>query len=291
MSKLEHIHSFVTVVEENSFHGAANKMGVSSATISRQISALETELGAQLIKRTTRSLSLTDVGRRYYEAAKKLVQQFIETENVILDNQQEPTGTLRVTATRYFAENSILPHLAEFMALYPKLVIVLELADRLPDFSKENVDLMFAVSLEGPPELVRRKVTATRFLFAASKLYLAQNGTPNTPEDLLQHRYITSFARKDFVTFHNHPSLKVKPVLWLNDTHAIRQCAIAGLGIIKGHELSLSQAIASGQLVEVLKDYSEPEQPVYLYYQAHRYVEPKLRKFIDFFIEKTRASV
>lgn len=286
MSKLERITAFITVVEENGFAAAAKKQNVSTAAISRQITTLEAELNTQLLHRTTRQLALTDLGERYYQQCKKVVADLAEAETEILGAQQEATGTLNVTSNRYFASEYLLPRLSEFMVLNPKLRINLELAERFPDFATEEVDILFGVSMEGAPGLIRRRVSTTRYVMCASPAYLKKFGIPKNIGDLKQHRYITHSMRKpnNVLTFKDGKEIQVEPILWLNDTRAMCECALHDMGIVRLHDYVVAEALQAKQLVEVLVNYQEPQQYVYLYYQQSRYLQPKIRRFIDFYL-------
>ncbi len=285
MSKLEQINAFIAVVDQNGFAAAARKNGVSTAAISRQVSRLEFDLKAELLQRTTRQITLTEVGVEYYKYAKKALAELAEAEMVISDSQGEPAGILSVTSNRYFAVKYLMPRLPAFMALYPQLRVKLELAERFPDLVKENIDLIFGVSMEGPEALVRRRVATTRYILCASPVYLAQYGEPRTPADLSKHHYITHSMRKpdNVVPFKNNKEIYVEPILWLNDSRAMCECAIQGIGIVRLHDYIVADAIEDGSLVEILPEFSEQEQPVYLYYQQSRYLQPKIRRFIDFY--------
>ncbi|HAT1820316.1 TPA: LysR family transcriptional regulator [Legionella pneumophila] len=285
MSKFDRITYFIAVVEEHGFAAAARKFGVSTAAVSRQIARLEAELKAELLVRTTRKLSLTDIGARYYQQCKKALLELNEADIAIANSQNEAVGILNVTSSRYFAMRFLLPYLPEFMDLNPKLQIKIELAERFPDLAQESVDVLFGVSMEGPPELVRKRVSTTRYVLCASPDYLANNGIPKIPSDLAKHRYITHSMRNpdNLVTFKGDEQIYVEPVLWLNDSRALCECALLGMGIIKLHEYIVAEALQDGRLIEVLPEFQESSLSVYLYYQASRYLQPKIRRFIDFF--------
>ncbi|HAT1597148.1 TPA: LysR family transcriptional regulator [Legionella pneumophila] len=285
MSKFDRITYFIAVVEEHGFAAAARKFGVSTAAVSRQIARLEAELKAELLVRTTRKLSLTDIGARYYQQCKKALLELNEADVAIANSQNEAVGILNVTSSRYFAMRFLLPYLPEFMDFNPKLQIKIELAERFPDLAQESVDVLFGVSMEGPAELVRKRVSTTRYVLCASPDYLAKNGIPKIPSDLVKHRYITHSMRNpdNLVTFKGNEQIYVEPVLWLNDSRALCECAMLGMGIIKLHEYIVAEALQDGRLIEILPEFQEPHLSVYLYYQASRYLQPKIRRFIDFF--------
>lgn len=285
MSKLDRIGAFIAVVEENSFAAAARKHGVSTAAISRQISRLEADLKTALLIRTTRQLSLTEIGEQYYQSCKKALAELTEAEIAISGSQNESIGILNVTSSRYFALHYIVPHLPAFMAQNPKLQIKIELAERFPNLATEDIDLVFGVSMDGPPELVRKRVTMTHYVVCASPTYFKKYGTPKSPIDLSKHRYLTHGIRKpnNVVTFKNNKEIHVEPIVWLNDSYAMRECALLGMGLVKLHEYIVTDALEDGRLVECLQEFREPPLPVYLYYQQNKYLPAKIRRFIDFY--------
>jgi DNA-binding transcriptional LysR family regulator len=285
MSKLEQLHAFINVVEENSFAKAGRKLGLSTAAISRQVSALEAELGIQLLHRSTRYVGLTDRGESYYQHCKQALLALAEAENDLAKSQSEATGLLTITSNRYFASTLLIPRLAEFMSLHPKLAIKLELAERFPDLLQENIDILFGVTLEGSPELVRKRIGITRYLLCASPHYLEQMGHPKTPADLTKHRYIAHSMRKpmDKITFKDGKEMYLQPMLWLNDTKAMKECALHHMGIVNLHDYEVEDELRNKTLIEILPSYRETARPVYLYYQQSRYLQPKIRRFIDFY--------
>lgn len=285
MSKLERIAAFIEVVEANSFAAAARKLGVSTAAISRQVARLEADLGVSLLQRTTRQLSLTELGSQYFQQCKKTLGELTEAELLLAGSQSEARGLLRVTSSRYFALKYLIPRLAEFRALNPKLQINFELAERFPDLAQEGIDILFGVSMEGPAELVRRRVAVARYVLCASPDYLKKYGTPKTPGDLSQHLYITHSMRKpdNLIKLKDGKELYMKPVLWFDDSRAMRECAIKGMGMVNLHDYIVADALRDGTLKELLPEYQEKQQPVYLYYQQSRYLQPKIRRFIDFY--------
>lgn len=285
MSKLDQILAFISVIEENGFAAAARKQQISTPAISRQISRLEADLKVQLIKRTTRKLSLTEIGAQYYNHAKKALDGLLEAEKTISESQAEATGILSVMSNRFYAMHYILPRLPEFMHANPQLRVKIELAERFPDLSQEGIDLLFGVSMDGTPDLVRKRVASTRYVFCAAPHYLEEYGVPHTPADLRKHRYIAHAMRQpdNVLRFKGNQTILLEPILWLNDSRAMCDCAIAGMGIVKLHNYIVTDALRDGQLIELLPEYKEPEQSIYLYYEKSRYLQPKIRRFIDFY--------
>lgn len=286
MSKLERIAAFISVIDENGFAAAARKKGISTAAVSRQIAALERELNAELLHRTTRKVVLTEIGEEYYEQCKKSLSELQDAEMAILASKNEATGVLHVMANRYFAIRHILPRLPEFMSLNPNLRIHFQLAERFPNLEKDGIDILFGVSVEGADELVRRRITTTRYVLCASPEYLKKHKMPQIPADLIKHHYITHSIRRpdNIISFKNETEIHVTPILFLNDSHAMLECALQGIGIVNLHDYMVTDALQDGRLVEVLREFQEPQKNIYLYYRSSRYLQPKIRRFIDFFI-------
>lgn len=286
MNKFECINTFIQVVEEHSFARAAKKQRLSAAAISRQIATLENALGVVLLRRTTRKLSLTEVGQTYYQQCKKTLQDLKTAEEAVLGSQKEAVGLLHVMSNKYFAKKYVLPRLSLFMKENPKLQIKLELGERFPDLAEENIDLVFGISMKGPSHLIQRQVATTRYVLCASPEYLKRNGVPQQPQDLLQHVYITHSMRvpDNLIRFKNDQEVIVQPTLWLNDSRAMIECALQGIGIAGLHDYMVHDRLAQQQLIEILPTYQLQSIPVFLYYQQSKHLQPKIRKFIDFFV-------
>lgn len=287
MSKLDQITAFIDVVEENGFAAAARKQGISTPAISRQINHLETTLGTQLLFRTTRQISLTEIGSKYYHHCKKMLAELTQAEEEILGSQKEALGVLNLTCSPYYAYRSIIPRLPEFQAQNPKLRIKLEIAERIANFNEEDVDILYGISAEAAPELIRKRIATTRYVVCAAPSYLKKFGTPISPNDLFKHKYITHSIRKpfDMLKFKNHEEIYLEPAFSINDTTAMRDCAVLGMGIIKVHDCVIEEELRDGRLVELLVDYQAPSFSVYLYYQQNRFLQPKIRRFIDFYCD------
>lgn len=284
MSKFDQILYFMAIVEANSFAKAAKKLSISTAAVSKQMHLLEKHLGVELIHRTTRRLELSESGKLYFEHCKKIVHEMEEAERLISNVRAEPRGNLFVVSGRHFAQHYILPFLCEFVQAYPHVCLNLELAERIPDLYQEKIDLVIGYSIPGPELAVQRKIATTTYVLCASPHYLHKYGTPLKPADLTNHIYITHSMRKpdDKLSFNDGSEIHLNPMLKLNDSNALAQCAIAGLGIIKIHHYIVAEALEKGSLVEILASYKEPKTPIYLYYQESRHLQPKIRYFIDF---------
>lgn len=288
MSKFEQIATFMKVAESLSFVQAAKELRISAAAVSKQISLLEDNLGVELFYRSTRRVELSDLGQQFLEGARRTMKELNEAENLIAASKKEPSGELRIVAARYFAEQFIVPYIGEFIRRFPKITLNLELAERIPDLEKENIDILIGLSIPGPENSIQRVIAKTRYILAASPRYLAKFGTPKKPEDLLQHRYIVHGMRKPADILHfKHKSLQPEPFMVLNDSKAMLSCALQDLGIIKLHDYLLKDSLEQGKLLELLPEHRPEEQlSLYLCYQAQRYVQPKIRSFINFINEQ-----
>jgi DNA-binding transcriptional LysR family regulator len=296
MRKLAHLETFIKVVEANSLALAAKRLGLSAAAISKQISALENDLKMILLSRTTRRLELTELGRVYYEHCKGVMKKIDDLDGVMNSLQQEPSGELTVLSSRYFADHCIVPHLQEFFAKYPKITLDLIIIGRASDLSREDIDLFFGITHAAPPEATQQEIAKGHFSLCASPSYLKQYGIPKTPQDLSHHRFITYSVRQSChrLSFNNGSEIYLNPLLRVSDTKMMISCALQGLGFIKLHHLESEKHLSEGTLIEILAEFREPPQPIYLGYFQDRYLQPKVRYFIEFYqgkLKKTGAYV
>jgi len=292
VDKYSYMQTFLKVVDEGSFVAAADNLGQSKAAVSKKVILLEQQLGVQLLQRTTRRLTLTDAGELFYDACKHAVEAVNEAEAIVAGMHAKPKGILKITSHRYFGEKYIIPNLRQFRQQCPDLAIDLELAERIPDLEKEKIDILFGIGLEGQPNLVRRRIASARHVFCASPKYLKKYGAPKKPDDLKKHCYITHSIRKpcNLIKFPKHGDVRLNPVLYLNDAQAMLKCGVDGVGIIRLHDYLVEEFINKGKLVEVLQKYPLPEFAIYVFYLPHRYVQPKIRLFLDYMYEKMRIN-
>ncbi len=292
MSKIDKILTFVQVVEEGSFIGAAKKLGISNAAVSKQVGQLEEEIGVQLLNRTTRKLSLTEAGEAYFELSKKMIGNVREMDNFLLEMKGEPMGRLRVTSQRHFGEEYIVPYLSDFLKACPKVRLELMLGEYFPDLEKEGIDILIGMSFTTSFNEIHKKIGTTHYVMCASPAYLKEHGTPKMPKEMLAHKYINHAIRRpvDRIRFKGGQEIAIEPYLLLNDTRTMREAAVQGLGIVKLHAYVVKEAIEKGLLCEILKSYAEPVQPIYVSYQAQKFMPPKIRFFIDYFVEKFQSG-
>jgi DNA-binding transcriptional LysR family regulator len=278
------IKTFSKVVELNSFSAAARFFKISVPAVSKQISLLEDSLGVELLTRTTRRISLTEVGHQYYQQCKNIMIAIDNAENLITSVRAKPMGSLKIKCPRYFSDKIIVPRLKAYMNEYPQVEIDLEVAERTPYLLEEELDIVVGMGLQNVDDSVKKEITTTRYVYCASPDYLKKHTIPQIPKDLIGHKYITHTMRmpNDILNFKNNEQIYIKPALYLNDSNAILNCAKEGIGIIKLHHYMVADALASGELIELLSTYQEKPTPIYLFYSPQKYLQPKVRSFIDF---------
>ena len=196
MGQFEKIQTFVQIVQSGSFSKAAKKLSCSVPAVSKQLKTLEDDLNLCLLDRSTRGLALTEAGQAYFDRCTDLIQNFQDTQSFASHLEARPQGTLRVVATRHFGKKILIPHLEEFLIEYPMIKLDLELAERIPDLRAENIDLLFALSLPGQLDWIRKPFTQTRYIFCAAPIYLKKHGTPTLPVELSAHFYLNHSMRK-----------------------------------------------------------------------------------------------
>lgn len=288
MTDFAQIKTFILVSELESLAAAARTLGISAAAVSKQLTRLEEELGVQLLVRSTRKLEFTEVGVSYCLQCKRILEEVEAASDLISQNQVVPNGVLKVVSGRHFAATYIVPHVNEFLTKYPKIELNLELAERIPDFNTEAIDVIIGMSISANEEAIQKRIGATSYSLCASPKYLKQFGTPKKPGDLKHHRYITHSMRKpdNELVFNNKESITVTPFIRVNDAETMLNFALDGLGIVKLHHYVVKKHIEQGVLRELLCFYNTSEVPIYVAYPQRRFVTSKVRCFIDFITEK-----
>ncbi len=288
LENLADIAVFVRVVDCGSFTRTAEQLGVSRAVVSKYIARLEARLGARLLHRTTRRLSLTEAGSALYERSRNGLAQIEEAVLEIARLQKAPRGTLKVNAPMSFGILHLAPALPEFLARHPDLSVDVRMDDRIVDLVQEGFDLAIRIAVLPDSSLVARKLAPCRQVVCASPEYLARHGTPQTPEDLRQHNCIVyTYAQSAnlwaFATSAGREiQVPVRGSLKLNNGIAEREAALRGLGIIMTPTFYVGDALREGRLVPILTDYPVRELTIYAVYPERKYVSPKVRAFVEF---------
>lgn len=285
----EGIAVFVGVIKAGSFTSAAEKMGHSTSFISKTMTKLEKRLATRLLNRTTRTISLTDSGRAYYERCSQIV---IDAENAlraINHLQESPRGILKVNAPVNFGSLYLLDLLPKFMSLYPEINLELEFNDRMIDVVAEGVDVVIRVGANKDSNLVARRFTQSRGVIVASPDYLAKHGIPIEAHELKQHNCIVYSIMPnptiwDFEKNKIHTRVKVRSRVLCNSAEIELSMAVQGVGITRLPLFSCESEIKQGNLIELFSDYDHPQLDVYAVYPHRQYLTAKVRAFIDFLV-------
>src|SRR5579859_2844631 len=292
MDRLAALEAFARVAETGSFSAAARALNLSKSLISRQVSALEAELGSRLISRTTRSLTLTEAGRGYYEQVARILAQIEEADLSVSQLQATPRGRLRVSAPMSFSVLRLAPVLPDFLALYPEIEVDVVLNDRRVDLLADGFDLAIRIGRLADSSLIARKLSDTKLYVCASPGYLQLRGTPKVPADLKRHDCLC-YSNADFLTewrFTDQDgrplSVEVKGRLHANNGDLLRAAALRGQGLVELPDFLVGPDVESGALVPVLESYFRQDGGVYAVYPHARYLPPKIRVFVDFLAER-----
>ena len=290
MDLLRSMEAFVLTVKTGSFAASAISLNTSPQMIAKYVVFLENYLGLKLLNRTTRSQKLTEFGKQYYEkclfildevkSSKTLAQQFIE----------EPKGRLRISAPVSYGHFNLISVLSRFMRCYPKVNVDLQLSDRYVDLVKDDFDIVFRIGELSNSSYIARKLNSYKLIFAASPTYLAKNGIPVTPNDIKKHQCLiyqyVNPTKKDYLwPFSINGkviNIPISGTLKSNDTLALANAAVEGLGITMLPQSMLSELIRQNKLFPILQDFLPPAREVHLLYKSDKQQLPKLKMFIEF---------
>ncbi|ASK27636.1 LysR family transcriptional regulator [Neisseria chenwenguii] len=292
MDTLLSLKIFRQVVQSGSFTRAAEQLDISVAMASKHISHLENTVKAKLLHRNSRSLHLTEAGEEYYRQCSYALDTLDTAAQKAAGGVDKPQGQLRVTMPLWFANPLLSGWLTEYRHLYPEVSLDLVLDNRHIDLIAEGFDLALRVSKTPAPSLIVRPLAEIRFVIVASPAYLAEHGTPETPEDLVLHQAVLpSYTDMRHLTLTHRESgrtsdITLTPVIQTDNTLMIRELAAAGAGIGVQPHLAVEQDLQQGRLVHLLPDYDLPGNPLNAAYVDRAFLSAKVRSFIDFLTEK-----
>jgi DNA-binding transcriptional LysR family regulator len=293
MNKFQAITVFVRVAESGGFTAAAGKLGMSVSAVTKAIARLEGELGTQLFTRTTRQLRTTDDGQEYYERCIRILSELEDAEIALQQNNAALKGRVRAVLPFSFGRVTVVPELPNFCARYPDITLELNFSDGPVDIISEGYDVAVRTGEISDSRLTTRLLMHSLQVTVASPSYLAKHGTPKTPEDLKHHNCIVgrfgpewTFRRSNGRRF----AVRVQGNTVINSGDALREAAVAGLGIIQGTWWLVRQDIEHGDVQSILTDYALEGTPISLLYPGNRHLPRKTRAFLDFLIEITRTS-
>lgn len=289
------IRVFVRVVETGSFSAVARETNSSQPNVSKTIAQLEQHLAARLLQRTTRKLTVTDEGQRFYDHAGRVLEAVAEAEGAVGRRHVAPFGLLRMASPVVFGRLHVVPRLPRFLARYPDLQIDLTMNDGFTDLVGEGIDLALRVGEIDDPGLVARRVGVTRRVIVAAPDYLERCGRPQQPEDLSRHDCIvyTRLASGDIWHFGGLTgdiALRVAGRFRVNNSEGVREAVLLGLGIGVVPIWLFRDEIANGEVELLLTDYEPRRLPMNVVYPSRRFVSPRVRAMIDFLAEEFRLD-
>lgn len=291
MDRLDEIRAFAAVADARSFTQGARKLDVSGAQVSKLVARLENRLGARLLNRTTRDVSLTDTGQAYLERARELLEGFDALESSVRD-QSGPSGVLKVSAPVSFGKNQLTPALLDFAAAHPAVSLDVAFTDRMVNLVEEGVDVGVRI---GPSlndsSLVARRLAAVRMVTCASPAYLQAHGTPMALEDLSQHEAVLDTNLRDptlwrFGQATDPKDVRVKGRLRFNGAEACTAAAVAGFGVVRTPAFAAAEELRAGRLVPLLCSFEPQVIHIHAVYPHARHLAAKVRAFVDFLAKR-----
>jgi DNA-binding transcriptional LysR family regulator len=290
MDRFDEINAFAAVADARSFTQGARRLSVSSAQVSKLVARLENRLGARLLNRTTRDVSLTDTGRAYLERARGLLEDFEALEGSVRD-QSGPRGLLKISAPVSFGAAQLMPALLDFAAAYPEVSLDVSATDRMVNLVEEGFDVGVRIGQLGDSSLIARKLAAVRLVTCASPGYLQAAGAPSTPHDLSHHEAIIDTNARDPLVWHygarsDRMEVRVHGRLRFGGADACVAAARRGLGIACTPAFAAADDLRAGRLVPLLCAYEPQLIHVHAVYPHARHLASKVRAFVDFLAER-----
>lgn len=288
MDRFHELAAFIAVVEAGGFSAAARRTGEAQSSVSKAVGALEQRLGVVLFNRSTRSVTLTDDGQRYYQRTRPLVEEMDAADLELSSRTQHVAGHIRIAVAATFGRLHILPLIPDLLALYPDLEVDLVLSDAMRDMVDDRIDLGIRVGAVTEQDAVVRKVATSRLVCAGARRYFEQHGTPVTPDDLVHHNCLVyggmlGAAVWPFVGPQGKFSVTVSGNLSSNSVETIRAGVLAGVGIGLFTQMSLSDELRHPDIVTVLDDFCQEILDVSLIWPSRRLVSSRVRRVTDYF--------
>lgn len=282
---------FVTVVDCGSFSQAAKQLNLTKSAVSKRISHLEDGLGIRLLNRTTRKLSLTEAGQRYYDYASQALSLAKRGVDAVSELHGSPQGRLKITAPMTFGVLHVAPLISEFLSRYPEVEIDLQLEDKMVDLVEGGFDLGIRIGHLPDSNLIAKRLAPCRTVLCASPSYVEKMGAPQKPADLADHnclRYSYFRGGNEWLFLHQEQEFKVLPRgnFIVNNSEAIRRALITGIGVAQMPTFIIGKELRSGTLVNLMPEYRLPEHFLYAVYPQRKHMPLKVRMFIDFLSEK-----
>lgn len=296
MDRFHMMNVFVAVVEEESLAAGSRRLHISPSAVTRAIAALENRLSVKLLNRTTRFVRMTEAGQKFYDDTKRILALADEAEADVQGINTEPRGPLTITAPVLFGRQFVMPGIIEYSQRYPKVEVNALFIDRIMNMLDEGVDV--AIRIASLPDSTYRalKVGTVRRVLCASPEYLSMYGTPKCPEELANHkmilaRGITPANEMRFLQDGKIVTVKLQPVLSVNDNNSAIHAAISGLGITRLYDYQIADAVQMDKLKIVLKEYELEPVPVHIVHREGRNFSTKIRSFVDLMTIRLRLSL
>ncbi|HTD04462.1 LysR family transcriptional regulator [Undibacterium sp.] len=288
------VQAFVAVVEHHSFARAAQDLNMTPSSVSRLVKSLEQQLGVLLINRTTRAMSLTEAGQRYFSDCGAAFEQLRGAYERIRDEQDLPHGTLKLSASVSFGRSHVVPHLSAFMEAYPQLQLDLLMTDRYVDIVAEGVAVAIRIGRLQDSTLIARKLLDNRRILVAAPRYLERHGVPAQVEDLKQHECLVSTASHDGELWRlfgptGERSFRPRGRMRADNGDAVKQFSIDGRGIAFHSAVTMAESIRLGELVQILPQWTGRETGVYCICPP-RPIGPAARAFIEFLSSRWKEA-
>jgi len=287
---------FVAVVECGSFSLAADKLGVTKSAVSKRVRQLELKLGVQLLHRTTRRLNLTEAGQRYFDYARNALLIADEGEHAIAMLQEYPQGTLRINSPMAFGRLHISPLIANFLASHPKVDIDMMMDDKVVELTSGSFDIAIRIGKLPDSSLIAKRLAPCHSVLCASPAYLKKHSLPATPNDLAQHNcltysYFQAGSEWRFTGPEGAISIIPKGNYRVNNSEALYEGLLGGMGICQMPTFIVGAAIADGRLVQVLKQYELPKHAIFAMLPQRKHIPAKVSAFLaylDHHFDKTQ---
>jgi len=290
MDRFHELSAFIAVVEAGGFSAAARRTGESQPVVSKAIAALEKRLGVALFNRSTRSVTLTDQGQRYYDRTKPLVDEMDDADSELTSSTHNVSGLIRIAVASTFGRLHILPLIPDLLSLNPGLQVDLVLSDFVRDMVEDRIDLAIRVGPVEDLDAVVQRVVATPLVCVGSRPYFEKYGIPKTPAELSRHNCLlygglTELAKWPFTGPDGPFSVPVRGNLSSNSVETIRSAVLAGVGIGLFAEISLADELRHPDVIPILKEFLSDVRDISLVWPKRRFVPARVRQATDFFLE------
>lgn len=295
MDKLNAMAIFVRVIERGSFSAVARELQTSQPTISKVLRALETELGGRLIARSTRKLSLTDEGQRYYSECRQILAAVDAAEHSFQSGRQTIAGPLRIGSSVSFGRLQIAPRLPEFLMRHPGVQVDLQLSDQNQDLVSEGLDVTFRIGALNDSGLIARHVGTTHRTTVAAPQYLARHGQPQTPEELGAHNCLlfNLLSSQNLWMYEKEArrhEVRIKGNAQSNNSEAIREMVLGGLGIALSPIWLFSEDLKAGRVTAILQEYTAQSLPIHAVFPANRRQSARVIAFVEYMNQALQSA-